>query len=277
MLWKMQMSLQSVWLALTAAAITGVVFGFLPARKASLLDPIEALEARLIWRRAGETRSSRLIGLPGRRSCPRKRWARSSPSLPMHTLSLPSWPSGLPRFPGSCRGRIPFSRRRCRSQSHGRCGRCLASQRLVRQFSDAAGGAIAIWSRKAGATALWRFPDDPYLPGLAEWWRNPRDADGRGLTGLKVLRYVPTRRVTISAERELDGTAGRIIVKFKRRSKIEQSAAMLEAVYDAARVQDPKLAIARPLGKLDDLGAFCQAFLDGAPFDEASQSRIWMT
>lgn len=41
--WAVHVKLDVIALALAAAALTGVLFGFLPARRASLLDPIEAL------------------------------------------------------------------------------------------------------------------------------------------------------------------------------------------------------------------------------------------
>jgi len=41
--WGAEVTLQSVLLAFFFSASTGIVFGFWPARKASLLSPIEAL------------------------------------------------------------------------------------------------------------------------------------------------------------------------------------------------------------------------------------------
>jgi putative ABC transport system permease protein len=41
--WPMEMSVQAVMIAATFSVSVGVFFGYYPARKASLLDPIEAL------------------------------------------------------------------------------------------------------------------------------------------------------------------------------------------------------------------------------------------
>ena len=142
-------------------------------------------------------------------------------------------------------------------------------KRLVRQFMDQAGGGIWIWSRKTGGSALYRFPDDPYLPGLADWWRDPRDEAGHRLFDLKVLRYVPTRRVTISGRRSPAAGSERIIVKFKRRSKIDHAAEMLERVHAAAAGQDTSLRIAHSLGECATSSAFFQSFLEGVCFDAA--------
>ncbi len=103
--------------------------------------------------------------------------------------------------------------------------------------------------------------------GLAAWWPDPRDAEGRALSDIKVLRYVPTRRVTLAATRTIEGRPERIIVKFKRASKIDRASEMLAAVHEAAGAQDPSLRIARPLGDLPEYSAFCQSFLEGMPFE----------
>jgi putative ABC transport system permease protein len=41
--WPMEMSLESIVVAALFSVAVGVFFGYYPARKASLLDPIEAL------------------------------------------------------------------------------------------------------------------------------------------------------------------------------------------------------------------------------------------
>jgi len=41
--WPMSLSLEAIWVAAVFAVAVGVFFGLYPARKASLLDPIEAL------------------------------------------------------------------------------------------------------------------------------------------------------------------------------------------------------------------------------------------
>ena len=41
--WPMQLSLEAIMLATLFSAAVGIFFGYYPARKASLLDPIESL------------------------------------------------------------------------------------------------------------------------------------------------------------------------------------------------------------------------------------------
>jgi putative ABC transport system permease protein len=41
--WPMEMSVESVLIAVLFSVAVGVFFGYYPARKASLLDPIDAL------------------------------------------------------------------------------------------------------------------------------------------------------------------------------------------------------------------------------------------
>jgi ABC-type antimicrobial peptide transport system permease subunit len=41
--WSMRMSPEAVLTALSMSALVGVLFGFVPARRAALLDPVEAL------------------------------------------------------------------------------------------------------------------------------------------------------------------------------------------------------------------------------------------
>ena len=43
--WPILIPSQTIGLALTAAAVVGILFGFLPARRAALLSPIDALRS----------------------------------------------------------------------------------------------------------------------------------------------------------------------------------------------------------------------------------------
>jgi putative ABC transport system permease protein len=43
--WPILISMEAVTVAIAAAALTGIVFGFMPARRAALLNPIDALRS----------------------------------------------------------------------------------------------------------------------------------------------------------------------------------------------------------------------------------------
>jgi aminoglycoside phosphotransferase (APT) family kinase protein len=123
-----------------------------------------------------------------------------------------------------------------------------------------------LWCRKTSSASLHEFPQDPYIPGLSDWIATPVDHRDAPLIDVKVLRYVPTRRVTFSAR--LAGAGDRkVIVKFKRRSKLAEAAERLARVH-AASAQTP-VVTARMQGVLPRHTGFVQDWLPGRPFDNA--------
>ncbi len=125
-----------------------------------------------------------------------------------------------------------------------------------------------IWRAKTGVGSLHTFPNDPYLPDLADWIKTPVDHDSTPLTVTRDLRYVPTRRVTLSAQ--LARAPNRtVIVKFKRRSKLAEAALRLACVNAASLRSKSPVPTARMIGVLPKHAAFVQEYVPGEGFDRA--------
>jgi len=118
-----------------------------------------------------------------------------------------------------------------------------------------------------GKPEIYEFPRDPYLttmPALLDPVAETFAGIGRAV---KILRYVPLRRVTFL----LGASAGQgpVIGKFKRRSKLKDSYDRLSAVYRAVRGSGAEFSVAAPMGIDEERCVFFQELLPGLDLNES--------
>lgn len=109
------------------------------------------------------------------------------------------------------------------------------------------------WAAKSGETSWYEFPEDSYLGTMTAYFaRHP--------AGLRVLRYVPLRRLTFFA---LDAEGRPAIGKFKRASRFRQAWQLLGTVAQAADAAAPGFRVSRPLALDEARCLYFQSLLPG--------------
>lgn len=120
------------------------------------------------------------------------------------------------------------------------------------------------FNAKRGRPETYEFPRDPYLPTMEALLRPGAAAIGGAGRELKVLRYVPLRRVTF----RLGSGEGPVIGKFKRRSKLRESYERLAAVHRAVSGGGVDFAVAAALGVDEERCLFFQELMPGGDLSE---------
>ncbi len=122
------------------------------------------------------------------------------------------------------------------------------------------------YDAKRGRPETYEFPRDPYLPAMEALLEPGAAAFGGAGREMKVLRYVPLRRVTF----RLGGGGGQgpLIGKFKRRSKLRDSYDRLAAVHRAVTGSGADFAVAAALGVDEEHCLFFQELLPGRDLSE---------
>ncbi len=134
----------------------------------------------------------------------------------------------------------------------------------VQQPGDGAAAPFAArtlcWYRKEKNAGLWiDFPHDPDLPGAGQCVAEH--------AGVRILRYVPLRRLTFSFD---DGAGGRAVAKIKRRDRFAAAAQSLRHVGEAVKQAQLRFDVPR-LSDFDPGRAmFVQSHCEGAPLSDAA-------
>lgn len=140
------------------------------------------------------------------------------------------------------------------------------------QYSDPADAVSPFRAFTVYFNARWErpetyeFPHDPYLPTMEALLEPGANAFGGAVRELKVLRYVPLRRVTFRLGD--GGEQGPVIGKFKRRSKLRESYDRLAAVHRAVSGSGADFSVAAALGVDEERCVFFQELLPGRDLSE---------
>jgi hypothetical protein len=122
-------------------------------------------------------------------------------------------------------------------------GRQLTEERLVAHTGQAPEGALTV-DNGADRVAVWRFPHDPYLPGLAVAYDSGAVATllrriglGGGPVELRLRAYRPRRRAVVEAV----GSGGRLFLKVIRPARVEELHRRHRQLVDAGVPAPPSL------------------------------------